>query len=489
MPNLTQELEFSSPEKAQEARDRAEAQKSLYNTPATDTPPKDEEEPNEKKKDSSEDVIVEELTDEVREEIKNHPWYEAFKKKEGYYPDLNTNQFRYQAAWEDGMRPEIGKDGDYHWGSKLIDGSDTKVNGHKTIYKNEISEEYGEEMVAYLDEKGITNREEAMKLIEIIKTTPSIHVKNNNKDLGYGVRNDPTQGYKGDGFIAGKHTVTMEDGEEVQVTEYTVGVEIKGKIVDVPSINAYTTEEDMKAILESVRTGKPLPQEIEEKAQRHALDRIDAEKSIYLEKGEEQVPFARDRFGGAKDLTEEVENLKGANEQKQFVSYMQKVENRKLMEGDGEEFRHDSQEGGLDTIGFGHKLTPKENKTNVVYGYNLSEINESTPPEKVLEIANDILQKDLAKAEQILIKTHGDKFTKLDRRRKQMLIDFQFNVKNFKNKDVFPKFKAAIFAGDEKTMKKEYKRAFKSGGKWKSLGRNKDFKEMFLEKKIWSKGK
>ena len=50
MPNLTQELEFSSPEKAQEARDRAEAQKSLYNTPATDTPPKDEEEPNEKKK-------------------------------------------------------------------------------------------------------------------------------------------------------------------------------------------------------------------------------------------------------------------------------------------------------------------------------------------------------------------------------------------------------------------------------------------------------
>jgi len=124
---------------------------------------------------------------------------------------------------------------------------------------------------------------------EVSKTATSIYVKNNNKDLGYGVRNDPTQGDKGDGFIAGKHTVTRDNGEEVQVTEYTVGVEIDGKIVDVPSINAYTTEEDMKAILESVRTGKPLPQEIEEKAQRHALDRIDAGKSIYLEKGEKQL--------------------------------------------------------------------------------------------------------------------------------------------------------------------------------------------------------
>ena len=153
---------------------------------------------------------------------------------------------------------------------------------------------------------------------EVSKTATSIYVKNNNKDLGYGVRNDPTQGDKGDGFIAGKHTVTRDDGEEVQVTEYTVGVEIDGKIVDVPSINTYTTEEDMKAILESVRTGKPLPKEIEEKAKKHALDRIDAGKSIYLEDGEEQVPFAIDRFGGAKDLTGEVENLKKANIKKHF---------------------------------------------------------------------------------------------------------------------------------------------------------------------------
>ena len=319
---------------------------------------------------------------------------------------------------------------------------------------------------------------------EDVITATSIYVKNNNKDLGYGVRNDPTQGHKGEGFAAGKHTVTMEDGEEVQVTEYTVGVTIDGKIVDVPSVNGYTTDLDMEAILESVRTGKPLPKEIEEKAKKHALDRIEAGKSIYLEDGEEQVPLTIERFEDAKDLTDEVENLKGANEQKQFISYIQKVENRKLMEGDVEEFRHPSPEGGLDTIGFGHKLTKEENKTGTVYGYNLSEINESTPPEKVLEIANDILQKDLAKHEQILIKTHGEKFTKLDRRRKQMLIDFQFNVRDFKHQDVFPNFKAALFAGDEKTMKKEYKRFFKSGDKWKSLGRNKDFKEAFIEKKI-----
>ena len=161
-----------------------------------------------------------------------------------------------------------------------------------------------------------------------------------------------------------------------------------------------------------------------------------------------------------------------------FSKYIKTVENDKLISGNVKAFRHKSPEGGLDTVGFGHKLTAEEQKTNTVYGYDLSTITK----DNVLEISNDILRQDLEKAEKILINVHGDKFNNLDNRRKQMLIDMQFNVRNFKNKNVFPLFKKALFAGDEEGMKKEYKRFFKSNGKTKSLARNEFFKKYFLDK-------
>ncbi len=61
-----------------------------------------------------------------------------------------------------------------------------------------------------------------------------------------------------------------------------------------------------------------------------------------------------------------------------------------------------------------------------------------------------------------------------------MLIDMQFNVRNFQKSNVFPNFKKALFAGDEEGMKKEYKRFFKSNGQTKSLARNKDFADYFF---------
>ena len=117
--------------------------------------------------------------------------------------------------------------------------------------------------------------------------------------------------------------------------------------------------------------------------------------------------------------------------QESFSTYMKTVENDKLLDGSFKNFRHKSKEGGLDTIAFGHKLTKKEDKNNKVYQYDLSEINSSTSPERILEISNDILRQDLEKTEKILITTHGNKFINLDSRRKQMLIDMQFNVRNF----------------------------------------------------------
>ncbi len=165
--------------------------------------------------------------------------------------------------------------------------------------------------------------------------------------------------------------------------------------------------------------------------------------------------------------------------EKSFESYIKTVENDKLLNGSFKNFRHKSPEGGLDTIAFGHKLTPEEQKTNTVYDYDLSKITK----DNFLEISNDILRKDLQKTEKILINTHGNKFINLDKRRKQMLIDMQFNVRNFNKPEVFKKFKKALFAGDEEGMKKEYKRVFTDkNGKVKPLARNKFFKKYFLDK-------
>ena len=162
-----------------------------------------------------------------------------------------------------------------------------------------------------------------------------------------------------------------------------------------------------------------------------------------------------------------------------FSTYIKTVENDKLISGNVKAFRHKSPEGGLDTVGFGHKLTTEEQKTNTVYGHDLSKITK----ENVLEISNDILKKDLQKTEQILIKTYGNKFINLDNRRKQMLIDMQFNVRNFDKPEIFKNFKKALFAGDEEGMKKEYTRVFTDKkGQVKSLARNKFFKKYFLDK-------
>jgi len=160
---------------------------------------------------------------------------------------------------------------------------------------------------------------------------------------------------------------------------------------------------------------------------------------------------------------------------KNFLNYMKKVENNALANGVKSKLIHKSPEGGTDTVGFGHKLTAEEVKTNTVYGYDLSKL---TIPQ-----AEDIFKRDLQKTNKQLFKKYKDKYVQLDDRRKRMLIDFQFNVRNFNKDSVFPSFKKALFKGDEKGMKKEYKRGFYTKDKvFKSLARNKDFANQFFKK-------
>ena len=160
---------------------------------------------------------------------------------------------------------------------------------------------------------------------------------------------------------------------------------------------------------------------------------------------------------------------------KNFLNYMKKVENNALANGVKSKLIHKSPEGGTDTVGFGHKLTAEEVKTNTVYGYDLSKL---TIPQ-----AEDIFKRDLQKTNKQLFKKYKDKYAQLDDRRKRMLIDFQFNVRNFNKDSVFPSFKKALFKGDEKGMEKEYKRGFYTKDKvFKSLARNKDFANQFFKK-------
>ena len=152
-----------------------------------------------------------------------------------------------------------------------------------------------------------------------------------------------------------------------------------------------------------------------------------------------------------------------------FVDYIEQVENPNLKYG----MIHKSAEGGNDTIAFGHKLTDKEIKNNKVYGYNLNELTAKN--------AKHILLLDLQKADEQLQADYGEKYNKLDKKRKQMLIDFQYNmgserVKQFKN------FKEGLFSNDIDKMKEEYERGFTNKeGKFKKLtNRNKEFFNYFF---------
>jgi len=155
-----------------------------------------------------------------------------------------------------------------------------------------------------------------------------------------------------------------------------------------------------------------------------------------------------------------------------FLNYMKKVENERLLKT-GTGIVHKSPEGGNDTVGYGHKLTDEEIKSGKVYGYDINNLNRDQ--------ANTILLRDIEEKNKLLTTKLGNDYKKLDPRRKQMLIDIQFNVKG--GVDSFPKFKEAVLSNDINTMQQEYKRYFKDQqGKYRELARNKSFSNFFFGK-------
>ena len=153
-----------------------------------------------------------------------------------------------------------------------------------------------------------------------------------------------------------------------------------------------------------------------------------------------------------------------------FLNYIKKAENDQLFKT-GTGIRQESPEGGLDTIGYGHKLTAEEIESGKVYGYDINTLNKNQ--------ANNILLRDLEEKNKILNNKLGTAYTDLDPKRKQMLLDIQFNVKG--GIDSFPKFTEAVLDNDVNTMQQEYKRYFKDKqGEYQELARNKQFSSFFF---------
>lgn len=158
---------------------------------------------------------------------------------------------------------------------------------------------------------------------------------------------------------------------------------------------------------------------------------------------------------------------------REFVEYIKSTENAgKTGFKNGRWYPHDSYEGGTDTIGYGHKLGETEK-----YPQGISNSQ-----------AENFLKRDLMNAENLVKQKIGKEYENLDMKRKQMFIDFAYNLgSKFTTK--FPKFTRAALANDINGMIKEYERSAK--GK-KLTRRNEMFFNLFLKDRQFvdpSKGK
>ena len=124
------------------------------------------------------------------------------------------------------------------------------------------------------------------------------------------------------------------------MTEVTIGVMMDGKEVDIPLINGLTTKADMKIIA----SGKKDPV-IDAKAELFALARMAEDKSIYLEKGEKQIP-----------LEFKLTKLKPAKE-KEFQAWIKKQPWHKEFKKDKGEFPN------LDTKAFDYRGAWQDGET------------------------------------------------------------------------------------------------------------------------------
>ena len=130
-----------------------------------------------------------------------------------------------------------------------------------------------------------------------------------------------------------------------------------------------------------------------------------------------------------------------------FIAYIKNVENA-ASEGrssNGVWVQHSSPEGGSDTFGYGHKIKRGEDFSQ---GRTDAQVDA-------------LLVDDLQAAENIVRREIGtDVYNKLDPKRKQMLIEFAFNLGTLRG---FPLFTKAVIDNDIDVMRAEHHRTLESG--------------------------
>lgn len=109
----------------------------------------------------------------------------------------------------------------------------------------------------------------------------------------YGLRPDGTP--KGSGWL-GPIEIKMPDGSTGVMTEYSVGVQIKGKETHIPSLVPTLTPEEVELMkTDIVPNGKPVPDSIVEKAAEFARKRIARGLSVWApEEDPKEDPKAAD---------------------------------------------------------------------------------------------------------------------------------------------------------------------------------------------------
>lgn len=107
----------------------------------------------------------------------------------------------------------------------------------------------------------------------------------------YGKRADGTEkgsGYFGELKVPGTNNVA---------TEYSIGVNINGREVEIPTLVPTLSQSEKSKLLDVIRTGEPIPENIINKAVNHARERISKGESPFANSGKQSKPAAKQPAG------------------------------------------------------------------------------------------------------------------------------------------------------------------------------------------------
>lgn len=152
-----------------------------------------------------------------------------------------------------------------------------------------------------------------------------------------------------------------------------------------------------------------------------------------------------------------------------FVNYIKKVENAQRVgrNSSGVWFPHRSFEGGMPTIGYGHKVANEKELKMAQAGFSDAHVT------KVLQ---EDLKRAYSQARSAIAKSHNRSLDDMPEWVKEVCVDYFFNLGGRAHRQ-FPNFFSGLLSLDKNKMQREYKR-FSCGHEL--TGRNRAFATRYL---------